>query len=342
MSDSPVMKSRRVSGCFGRARAQVFEKCAALPYIILPVMAAQNGSSGASDNLNPGSINWGKDDADQAIRQLTNYVESEADKAMAWYWRNKQWKARLSRTIQLSVIVLTALAGLFPVVVYLAKDMKWPYLGESGLWPSLFVGIAATLIGIDRAFGLSSGWSRYVLTATSIRKMLEEFRLDCALIMCKPGQSASDRSVAIVQRAKEFRLAVEEAVLQETKDWATEFQNNISQLEKDVKAQLETLKGEVEKGKTAQLQKEPGALELSIPNASTAQNGKIQINLNGASGPLVEEFLQGGSKWVHLGVAPGQYKVAVQATVNGVPATASAAIVVKSGEIAKAELPLPE
>ena len=96
----------------------------------------------------------------------------------------KQWKARFSRTIQLSVIVLTALAGLFPIVAYLAKDMKWPYLAESGLWPSFFVGIAATLIGIDRAFGLSSSWSRYVLTATSIRKMLEEFRLDCALIMC--------------------------------------------------------------------------------------------------------------------------------------------------------------
>jgi SMODS and SLOG-associating 2TM effector domain 2 len=304
-------------------------------------VAAQNGSSGTSENLNPGSISWGGDNTAESTRQLTSYVESEADKAMAWYWRSKRWKARLSRLIQLSVIVLTALAGLFPIVVYLTKDMKWPYLSESGLWPSLFVGIAAALIGIDRAFGLSSGWSRYVLTATSIRKMLEEFRFDCALMMAKPGQNVSDRSLAIVQRAKEFRLAVEEAVFQETKDWASEFQNNISQMEKDVKAQLEALKGELAKAKVVQVQKEPGALEVSIPNAATAQNSKVQINLDGASGPLAEDVLQGSNKWVRLGVAPGPYKIAVRATINGAPAASTTAILVKSGEIVKVEIPLP-
>lgn len=304
-------------------------------------MADQNNSKDASDNINPGSIVWDGVDATESIRQLMNYVESEADKAMAWYWRNKRWKARLSRLIQLAVIVFTAAAGLFPIIGYLAKDMKWPYLSESGLWPSLFVGIAAALIGIDRAFGLSSGWSRYVLTATAIRKMLEEFRLDCALLMCKPGQNASDRSFAVVQRAKEFRLAVEEAVFQETKDWATEFQNSISQMEKDVKAQVEALKGELEKAKAAQTQKEPGALEVNIPNAPTAQNSKVQINLEGPSGPLAEEILEGGNKWVRLGVAPGQYKVAIRAMINGAPAANVAAILVKSGEIAKTEIQLP-
>jgi hypothetical protein len=33
------------------------------------------------------------------------------------------------------------------------------------LWASLFLGVAAALLGLDKAFGYSSCWARYVLTA---------------------------------------------------------------------------------------------------------------------------------------------------------------------------------
>lgn len=309
-----------------------------------PTMAAQTALKTRNSNIepgSPGSLAWKPDDASESLQRLLMYVEGEAASAISWYWRNKRWKARLSRSIQISAIVLTALAGIFPVAAYLLKEMKWPYPSESGLWASLFVGVAAALIGIDRTFGLSSGWTRYVLTATSIRKLLEEFRLDCALLLCKSGQNASpDQILSIIQRAKDFRLAVENTVYQETKDWATEFQNNVAQLEKDVKAQADALKMEVDKARRTDAENAPGAIELTVLNAQKADGGKLQVTFDGIDRNIAEETLTGGNKWVRLGVVPGQYRLSIKGTVQGNPIFTSTAVIVKTGEISKPELSL--
>lgn len=307
-------------------------------------MAAQTAlNTQKSTNIeaaNPGSFTWRPGEASESLAHLLTYVEQEAASTIAWYWRNKRWKAKCSRLIQISAIVLTALAGIFPVVAYLLKEMKWPYPSESGLWASLFVGVAAALIGIDRTFGLSSGWTRYVLTATALRKLLEEFRLDCALLLCKSDKNpTADEILSVVQRAKDFRLAVENAVYQETKDWATEFQNNVAQLEKDVKAQIDALKGELEKARRVEAVNGPGALELTVVNAQKADDGQIQVILDGVDHTIADESLIGGNKWVRLNVAPGQYRVSVKGALNGHPVFTSTAVVIKTGEISKTEIP---
>jgi hypothetical protein len=313
--------------------------------ILHQAMAAPQIRDTLAGNLHsadPGSVTWQPGDPNTSLARLVTYVEIEADQAIRWYWRNKRWKSRCSRLIQISALLMTALAGLFPVAAYLLKEMKWPYPSESGLWSSLFVGVAAALIGLDRTFGLSSGWTRYVLTATSIRKLLSEFRMDCALLLCKMGQNTTlDGIASVVQRAKDFRLAVETAVLQETKDWATEFQNSVAQLDKEVKAQVEALKGELEKAKQGEAETAPGSIELSIVNAQRADEGKVQILLDDRDSKIAEETVQGVNTWVHIGVAPGQYRLTVKAAIGGRPVSTSTAIVIKTAEISKAEISLP-
>ncbi len=289
-----------------------------------------------------GAIDWQQQDPNASIARLLAYVEREADKAAAWYWRNKRWKATCSRLIQISALVLTALAGIFPVAVYLFKDSKWINSVNSGLWSSLFVGIAAALIGLDRTFGLSSGWTRYVLTATSIRRLLEEFRMDCVLLLCQTGQRATPEYAArVVQRAKEFRLAVENTILQETKDWATEFQNSVAQVEKDAKAQVEALRNQLEKNKQGEAATEAGSVELSLLNLQKADAGTCHVMVTGRAGKVADETLEGEDKWVYVGVEPGQYKLMIQAEVGGKPVRTSLAMVVRPGEISRAELSLP-
>src|SRR5713101_6417232 len=105
----------------------------------------------ANPTAGPGSLAWDDSNPKESLNRILSYVESEADKAIAWYWRNKRWKARFSRLIQISALTLAALGGLFPVAAYLLKEMKWPNPPEPGLWSSLFVGAAAVLIGLDRS-----------------------------------------------------------------------------------------------------------------------------------------------------------------------------------------------
>jgi SMODS and SLOG-associating 2TM effector domain 2 len=297
----------------------------------------------------PGALEWTCQDPVESLKQLLQYVESEADKAIAWYWQRKKWKARLSRGVQFLAVVLTALAGIVPVASTLLQDVNRTPI--SPLWSSLLVGVAAALLGVDRAFGYSSGWARYMLAATAIRKNYEEFRMDWIALTAGAAcpTPTPEQVAAMVQKAKDFRVGVEAIVLQETRDWVTEFQSNISQLEKEARAQVEQLKAEAAKALDAQrATTQVGSLEVTVVNADRAQGFAFTITVEGADGVVIkDEQVSGSRKWSRANVKPGQYTVRVSATS---PATAaapargvgdSAVVIVKPGEIGKGSIELP-
>ena len=296
----------------------------------------------------PGALEWTCPDPDESLKRLLRYVESEADKAIAWYWQRKKWKARLSRGVQFLAVVLTALAGIVPVAGALLKDANVAPI--SPLWSSLLVGIAAALLGVDRAFGYSSGWARYVLAATAIRKNYEEFRMDWIALTAGACPTPTPEQVAaLLQKAKDFRVGVEAIVQQETRDWVTEFQSNISQLEKEVKAQVEQLKAEAARAIEAQrAAAQVGSMEVIVSNADRTQGFTFTITVEGAEGVIVkDEQVPGSRKWSRANVKPGQYNVRVSATSPAsaaAPARAvsdSTIVIVKPGEVAKGAIELP-
>jgi hypothetical protein len=281
----------------------------------------------------PGALRWASDQVPLSLERLLTYVENEAAETIGWYWRSKRWKALLSRWIRLWALVLTALAGLVPIAFYILKDtVHWsaPVLDTSGLWSSALVGVAAALVGLDRAFGFSSGWARYVLAATDIRRRLEEFRMDWIALAAVTGPDPSTEQIApLIQRAKEFRIAVEGVVAQETKDWVTEFQNSMAQLEKDVKAQLDALKIQVDRTQEVQVAAaQPGSLEITIDNAERTENFTFFVTLEGADGFLVKaEKVSGDKTWGRVNIAPGQYRLVINATRAGANPVSSTRVV---------------
>jgi hypothetical protein len=261
---------------------------------------------------------------------------------MAWYWQKKGPKAMQSRTIQFFAVVFTALAAIVPVAANIFKSSLNLGNVDTGLLASLFVGIAAALIGLDRAFGCSSGWARYVLTATTIRKSLEEFRMDWTALSAKSAASpTADQLAAFVARAKDFIVGVQAMVLQETRDWMTEFQNSIAQLDKEVAARFDALKSQVEKAaQTEAATAQPGSIELTLPNADKADGFTLDASIEGAQGKIAEERISNTKKWVLINMPPGQYKVSIGATVAGKRTNTATAMIVKPQEITRAEVSL--
>jgi len=289
-------------------------------------------------------IMWNAAEPLQSLRDLRKAAEEEAQKAIDWYWKSKRWKATLSRAIQLYALVLTALAGIAPIVIQVLRNsgMNIPMRFDSGAIASLCVGTAAALIGLDKAFGFSSGWTRYVLTATSMTKLLHEFRMDwVALVSATNDSPTLEQQAGLIQRAKDFISGVQSMVLQETKDWATEFQNNMAQMEKDLKSQLDTLKAEVEKTtKEKEDASKPGAMELTVTNADKTDGFHFDVVLEGASGKVADS-VSNSKVWAKIAAAPGQYKITVDAKCKGNSFGTSSVIEVKPCETAKASLELP-
>ena len=297
------------------------------------------GNSKNIDSQEQHIPNWDPEQAEVSLTKIYEYVLDEATKSTKWYWKNKGSKALGSQVIRFSVWALAAVGGLLPIIGTLAKG-TFPNLAN-GLWASLLLGIAAALLGLDKGFGFSSGWARYVLTATSIRKSVEEFRLDWTALRAKAGTPLTADGVApMIERAKQFRSDIEGLVLQETKDWVTEFQSTMQQMEKDVAAQLSTLKAQVDK--TIQAREaagQPGAIQLTIVNPGKATAGSLQVTLLDSEGKSQKEAVP-GSSWAKINVAPGQYHLMVEATVNAQPFVDQRVITVEPGKTATPQVTL--
>ncbi len=291
----------------------------------------------------PGALNWDNANPAESLEGLRTFVEKEAQETINWYWREKNRKRAPSRGIQFAALALTAAAGLAPIIFQIAK----PYADQlknfdSGPVASLLVGLAAALLGLDKAFGFSSGWTRYVLTATSMTKVLHEFRMDWLLLYSELGDPPKpEQEAKLIQRAKQFAGDIQGALLEETKQWANEFQSNSAQMEKDVRGQLDALKSQVEKvSKEREEAQRPGGIELSIPNADKADGFQVAVVLQGTHGAQTET-LANSKVWTQIGTAPGQYKVAVAGKSGGSPFGISTIFEVKPGEVAKPSITLP-
>jgi hypothetical protein len=140
-------------------------------------------------------------------------------------------------------IVLFVLGGLVPIVkATLPTTVQFSFdFGQSGY---LLIGVAAGCIGLDRFFGYSTGWIRYVTTAMAIEKSLEEFRLEWTRNMARMRGAAPtpEQLETLIQTCTAFSLAIKSQVEQETKAWVVEFQNNLSQLEKELQTKVDEAK----------------------------------------------------------------------------------------------------
>jgi SMODS and SLOG-associating 2TM effector domain 2 len=301
---------------------------------------------------------WDVTMPEESLERLYQYVIEEAKVSETWYWRRTRPKAWGSLAIQWTAIALTGLAAILPIAF---KFLPVPEAAgipvappDSGLLTSLFIGLAASLIGFDRASGMSSGWTRYVLTGTAIRTASEEFRMDWAALRSKLGSPAQPEQIAaMIERAKVFRLAIEGLVAKETREWATEFQANLAQLGNELKVQIDQAQADRAKAeqdlKAAQAKEksereaagQPGSVEVTISNAAAMDAFAFEATLANAREVFATETVSGSQTWALIAVPAGQYRLIVKAHQKSKPLTVMSAITVTARENTKATLTLP-
>jgi hypothetical protein len=137
------------------------------------------------------------------------------------------------------------LGGLVPIIKATLPAAALTHLpvdfGQAGY---LLIGVGAGCLGLDRFFGYSTGWIRYITTALALEKSREEYRLQWTRQMAKTrgNQPSVDEVEQLIQICATFSLAIKSQVEQETKAWVAEFQSNLTQLEKDLQAKADEVK----------------------------------------------------------------------------------------------------
>jgi hypothetical protein len=286
---------------------------------------------------------WATKEPREAIHELFDHVVAGADSAIAWYARNKASKARLSRGIRATAIVLGVLGGLAPLLVSLAEKDRQASLSQLGY---VAIAVATGLVVGDRFFGVSSAWMRYMTTLFSLQRLLTDLRLEWAamLIQAKATLTAEDVE-RFLTRARTFQATVQQLVEKETEAWATEFRTNLADLEKLLAQQKEAGRKAVEELEKAEQTREEGRkaqerfgainVSVAVSPPTAAVDGPLAIRLDGA------EVQRGESRTFAMReVTPGLHVVGVTARVDTRSVQAETTIDVKPGQIAAVTLTL--
>jgi hypothetical protein len=191
------------------------------------------------------NLSWKDLDIDSSLAVLRRYVESEAQRQIDWYFGKLKLKSLASTALRFVAIALFVAGALVPVLkATLTPDTvrKLPFdFAEAGY---LLIGIAGGCIALDRFFGYSTGWIRYMTSALALDKSLEEFRMEWARNLAKlrgglPNEIQLDQ---LLLTCETFSLAIRSQVEQETKAWVIEFRSNLAQLERDLESKAAEVK----------------------------------------------------------------------------------------------------
>jgi len=266
-------------------------------------------------------LSWSTNDALKSADAIGAFAEKQANEAITWYYRSKRPKQLGSQSMRFCAIVLASIGGLIPVVVTL------PHVNPAWMlekWGYVALGLAAACLGLDKFFGFSTGWVRYISAAQDIQKQLYSFQIDWARAKSKlcgntPSNSEIDGFLVL---ARDFSNSVMSEVEQETQQWIVEFQSSLAELQKTTSTQLDAAR--------------PGSLTVNVGNASFA-DPPITVNVDGADyGTLA------GNSWTVRQIFPGPHVVTIRGNKNGKVVQQSGSVLVPAGGMAKLDLSFPQ
>ena len=165
----------------------------------------------------------------QDLESLYRMVVDKASDAIGYYQGRKGPKRFWAQFIRFVAVILFTIAGLVPLVdatgLFNSRPLVIPEnptpgqlkqiveqnlstVIDSGQIALLFAAVAAALIGMDKFFGLSSSWTRFISAELSLQRSLDRFRMDWALANAslKDGDEERDRPLERLQLLKDFSM----------------------------------------------------------------------------------------------------------------------------------------
>lgn len=265
-------------------------------------------------------IVWAPGKLADALEQLFACVVKDANDAINWYSLKRKPKQCGGQILRVSALIFAALAGLVPILGEIFQRHRRPEIPPG--WAAVALGVAGLLILLDRFWGFTSAWVRYLLAEQELAQELRNFQFDWekAKISWGGSQPTVQQAAAMIVSAKAFVMQVHTIVRRETNLWASEFQNVITMVDQTARATEQT--------------KEPGAIALKVTNGESCRDGwKLTID----HGP---ETTYSGTSAVLPKVQPGLRTIGVAGIIDGVERRNETSVFVSPGGIQGVELTL--
>ncbi|GEM_PF-5899246 len=156
--------------------------------------------------------------------RYSHYVGLAADRAQ-WYAEKRVKHRRVGRGLRFAAILLGILAGLVPLVAPLTIPLgKSTTLTILAIHATIPLAVAAGLVLLDKFFGFSTTWLRFVQTEQAIVSLADKFQADWQ--KRSEGWTAPMDAAQRAEAGKlieEFVGRIDALVQKETNVWIAEF-----------------------------------------------------------------------------------------------------------------------
>jgi hypothetical protein len=191
-------------------------------------MAPPAVKPGREQDLVPGrfpELSWAEGDLANSLEAMYHWVEGEAIRAATWYLHEKKAKSRWSRALRILAILFATAGAALPFIAANngVVDFEWGYV---------LLALAAGAVAMDRYFGFSTAWMRYITAEQAIQRRLQELQFAWASTQIARGNRVPSAHEVATELEKLAAVAatIGEEVRTETMAWAEEFQTNIGEL----------------------------------------------------------------------------------------------------------------
>lgn len=289
---------------------------------------------------------YGIMNVEQASHEIFDIAQRYSKKNREYYWEGINFKKNASKAVRLSCIVLIASGIVLPIIAAIFNNTSTKLLlTQVGV---ATLAIAGVLVVMDRVFGWSSGWLRYMITVTAMEDVTRKFTKDWEDYMIKKGCSLNDTDKELLfKKAEKFENTITKIKNGETAQWVSEFNsglnllNNLINLKKEDNNKIPNV-DEFSNGipvytshdtSESEEDQKPGSIEISLIHKDGPVPVKIGIDDE-------DEVTFKGTCWSKIKVSPGIHKVQVQTIDQGFAAVQKIVEVIP-GNIEHIEVKIP-
>jgi low affinity Fe/Cu permease len=136
---------------------------------------------------------------------------------------------------------MVAVAGVLPVLSQILEAPTSVKIQPA--WATVALAIAVALVALDRFFGFSSAWARYMTTGQAVSAALNQFRLDWQKSTCQLSKDELNQEKIdhLLDLARTLIKKTDDLVQAETSQWISEFHETLAEIERSSQTQRQRL-----------------------------------------------------------------------------------------------------
>jgi hypothetical protein len=179
-------------------------------------------------------LDWSTENRIAALAELFGRTNGYSLRTEEWYAAKRRAKRPWGRALRVGAIALGAVAAILPVISEIYSGDGRPPVAPA--WSTVALILAATLIGLDRYFGFSAAWMRFMAAELRLARRRHEFEYKWQAQKVRVGTDVSDEELAtFLDLSGELTRAVDQTVSDETEGWIEEFRSSLDRVEQGVR-----------------------------------------------------------------------------------------------------------